>query len=469
MTSEPPASTEHHTEPHTDGSDAPELHSYLVRVLCFDAPRVGSARYSLRGVRQVALGRGSDNSAIRETREGFVELRLRVADRRMSGNHATLMREGDRWKLRDLGSTNGTLVDGERVDEVDLCDGDLVQLGHTAFLFREGVSSRRLPRDLIVSSTSSTPPGFETLLPSYGEQLERLVRVAASPISVLLRGETGTGKEVLARSIHQLSKRPGPFVAVNCGALPEDLVEAQLFGHAKGAFSGATHEAEGFVRAANYGTLFLDEIGDLPAASQPALLRVLQESEVVPVGTTRPIPVDVRIVSATHQQLEELMDAGAFRRDLYARLAGFVQHLPPLRERREDVGLLLATLLQSMAEAEDVSFRADAARLLLSYPWPLNVRELSQCLSAALVLAEDRTIALTDLPDTLRRAPEPARPRDAGGRSNPQQRALKTELVEHLAATQGNVSEVARRMGKARQQVQRWLRRFGVNPAEFKR
>src|SRR5262249_4252107 len=161
-------------------------------------------------------------------------------------------------------------------------------------------------------------------------------------LSILLLGETGTGKEVLARSLHALSQRPGPFIAVNCGAIPENLVEGQLFGHVRGAFSGALKDEPGLVRAAQGGTLLLDEIGDLPASSQAALLRVLQESEVRPVGSTQTVKVDVRIIAATHRPLESLIKGNAFRHDLYARLAGFRFELAPLRKRKVDLGLLIA-------------------------------------------------------------------------------------------------------------------------------
>jgi DNA-binding NtrC family response regulator len=247
-------------------------------------------------------------------------------------------------------------------------------------------------------------------------------------------------------------------------------MESQLFGHLKGAFSGATRDETGFVRSANYGTLFLDEIGDLPANSQAALLRVLQEGEVTPVGSSKPTKVDVRVVCATHRPLEELMEEGTFRRDLYARLAGFVHSLPPLRERREDIGLIVAAILRGskVQGGTEVRFRPEAARALLRYDWPLNVRELEQCLATSAVLAEKGLIAVEDLPPTVARWAT-AKPEDEGEGPSSEDEALRRELVQHLEATGGNVSEVARAMGKARQQVQRWLRRFGIDPEKYRR
>jgi len=272
---------------------------------------------------------------------------------------------------------------------------------------------------------------------------------------------------VLARAVHVLSQRPGPFVAINCGAIPANLVESQLFGHMKGAFSGAVRDEPGLVRSAHFGTLFLDEIGDLPAPSQAALLRVLQEGEVLPVGATRATKVDIRVVCATHRPLDDLMEKGEFRRDLYARLAGFAFAVPPLRERRADIGLIVASLLRSpkIQNGEALRFRSDAARALLRYEWPLNIRELEQCLTTSSVLAEEGVIRLDDLPAQVA---ESAPPSADPGASNERDEALRRELLLRLAETRGNLSEVARAMGKARQQVQRWVRRFGIDPEAFR-
>jgi transcriptional regulator with GAF, ATPase, and Fis domain len=288
----------------------------------------------------------------------------------------------------------------------------------------------------------------------------------------MLLGETGTGKEITARAVHALSKRPGAFVAINCGAIPAALVEGQLFGHVKGAFSGAVRDEPGLVRAAQFGTLFLDEIGDLPAASQAALLRVLQEGEVLPVGATRAMPVDIRVVCATHRPLDDLMSRGDFRRDLYGRLAGFSHTIPPLRDRRVDLGLIVAALLRSgkVRQGDELSFRPDAARAMVRYDWPLNVRELAQCLATAGVLAEQGVIRLEDLPQPIAElaAAPPSSSMSVAERVPDRDEAVRRELLARLAETGGNMSEVARAMGKARQQVQRWVRRFGIDPDAFR-
>src|SRR5437588_230906 len=188
-----------------------------------------------------------------------------------------------------------------------------------------------------------------TLSPVCRCQRARVGLGARARIPVLLLGETGTGKELIARAVHDLSGRTGPFLAVNCGALPETLVESELFGYRKGAFSGAYEDRPGLVRSSDKGTLLLDEIGSLPLPAQAALLRVLQEEEVVPVGATRPLRVNLRVVAATHEDLGVLASQELFRADLLARLSGFTLDLPPVRERREDVGLFLTSLLRKLA------------------------------------------------------------------------------------------------------------------------
>jgi transcriptional regulator with GAF, ATPase, and Fis domain len=291
--------------------------------------------------------------------------------------------------------------------------------------------------------------------------------VARSNVSVMLLGETGTGKEVVARVVHTLSSRRGELVAVNCGAFPPHLVESELFGHKRGAFSGATEDRLGLVRSADGGTLFLDEIGELPASAQAALLRVLQESEVVPVGATRPIRVNVRLVTATHRDLSALVDAGSFRKDLLARISGFKLALPPLRDRKEDVGLLVGTLLPRVLPEHfaQTTFCVDAARALFRYDWPLNVRELEKALGVAAVLARGGRIELEHLPAEVRQPPRAPTPL---ARLSPEELAHQADLVELLTRHRGNVAAVARDLKKGRQQVHRWMKRYGVDPNSFR-
>jgi transcriptional regulator of acetoin/glycerol metabolism len=225
-------------------------------------------------------------------------------------------------------------------------------------------------------------------------------------------------------------------------------------------------DEDGFVRAAARGTLFLDEIGDLPPAAQGTLLRVLQEGEVVPVGSSRAVRVDVRFVSATHADLDALVERGAFRRDLYARLAGFVHALPPLRARREDFGVLMASVLER-AGAAKLAFTAEAGAALLRHSWPMNIRELAQSVASSAILAGDGAVGLAHLPAARRSIPSTdhalATPLDEN------EDDVRRALVDALARHGGNVSEVAREMGKARMQVQRWMKRWGLERETFKR
>jgi DNA-binding NtrC family response regulator len=451
-------------------ADGLVLHSMLYLVMECARPLAGGMRISLGKVDEVLLGRAEERGLERERDGERVVLRVGIPDKRMSVDHARLRLGGGTVILEDRGSTNGTRIDGERIDQRALKSGDTFELGQTLLRYVE-LQERpgwRTP-DLDCELVAAEPAGLLTLDPLHAGKLDRLKRVAASGVPVMLLGETGTGKEVLARAVHALSRRPGPFVAVNCGAIPAALVESQLFGHVKGAFSGALRDEPGVVRSAHSGTLFLDEIGDLPAPSQAALLRVLQEGEVMPVGATRAVKVDLRVVSATHQPLDALMERGAFRRDLYARLAGFAYGLPPLRDRRADIGLLLAALLRSpkVKGSDELRFKVDAARALLHYDWPLNVRELEQCLVTSSVLADEGIVRLEDLPPALADAAGSLASQSddvAGDRDE----AVRRELLLRLAECRGNLSEVARAMGKARQQVQRWVKRFGIDPDAFR-
>ncbi len=290
---------------------------------------------------------------------------------------------------------------------------------------RAGTDPARRRRGELVPPRSGFGPSCRSSRESY-EALTRIVQRSIAPI--LLLGPTGSGKEVLAREVHARSGRPGPFVAVNCGALPPALVESLLFGHLKGAFSGAERDEPGFLRAAERGTLLLDEIGDLPPSSQAALLRVLQEKEVVPVGATRALKVDVRIVAATHRPLPELIASGAFRADLLARLKGYSHRLPSLRERMPDFGVLLADVLEQIAKAnkasaEKLTLMPDAGRALLAYDWPLNIRELYQTMGGMVALAADNVLEARHLPaEILPRARPPRRERRRRGAGRPNRR-----------------------------------------------
>ena len=333
-----------------------EVGDELVRLLECDQPLAGSSRHRLVDTDEVMIGR----RAARHVERKGARLALRLADSRISTEHATIRRQGKAFVLADERSKNGVFVNGRRVDRQLLRDGDIIECGRTFFLFRVA-RSRRHGEPADIDGSEPAPVGLTTFHEPLAAQLRALRDVARTPLSVLILGDSGTGKELVSRAIHALSARRGAFVGVNCGALPENLVEAELFGTRKGAFTGASDDKPGLVRASDQGTLFLDEIGDLPLRAQPALLRVLQEREVLPIGSTRAATVDLRVVAATHRDVELLAREDRFRSDLLARLSGFVIRLPPLRERLEDFGLLTASLLARNGTRDvTISSRGDA-------------------------------------------------------------------------------------------------------------
>ena len=432
-------------------------------------PQASSARYSLAGLSVVNLGRGSERRTERVAigESGAPELTIRVPDRWMSSRHARLEHSFGRWVLTDTDSKNGVVVNSAITRRVVLANRDLVELGHTLFVFYQGLLlGENDPLDVDLAQVPDDIPGLTTLDPDLERELVKLRQVAPSTIPVLLEGESGTGKEVLARAVHTLSGRTGEFVAVNCGAISPNLVESELFGHKKGAFSGAQDDRKGLVRSADGGTLFLDEIGDLPAASQAALLRVLQEREVLPVGGTKPVAIDLRVIAATHRDLDSLVGSGAFRHDLFARLAGFRMTAPPLRDRTVDLGLLISVLQRKLAGPDHPGFEIDALRLLFRHEWPLNVRELEQALATANVLAGPDPISSEDLPEPVRGSTM------VGGQApaalSDEDQRVRDQLVAALREHHGNISAVARAMNKDRKQIQRWVKRFSLDIGDYR-
>jgi len=439
----------------------------LFLVLEAERPLARGARWSLVGVGTVTIGRGDARAGIRSADGAALE--VRVPGKWLSSRHAVVRAVGTDWIVEDAGSRNGTFVNGQRVASHVLREGDVLEVGRVFFLVRGSPAAEgALVRDEDAASTTK-PLAWRTLVPELQEGFSALGRIArGSPVTVLLLGPTGSGKELLAREIHAQSARAGAFVPVNCGALPATLVESMLFGHVKGAFSGAARDEPGFVRSADGGTLFLDEIGDLPATSQAALLRVLQEREVIALGATRAVKVDVRVVAATHRPLEALGEAGGFRLDLLARLKGYTHRLPALVDRMADFGVIVADVLTAVAgeRAGRLAFSAEAARALVAYRWPLNMRELHQAMASAVALATGDVIELAHLPGELTSPPPP--PVGAPATSPSEEDALRDRVVALLHEHGGNVTAVARAVGKAPAQVHRWMRRFGIDPDTYR-
>ncbi len=319
------------------------------------------------------------------------------------------------------------------------------------------------------SDAARAPAAGEDELVSASEAMRQVFKriglAAGSNATVLVLGETGTGKELVARALHRNSDRAQrPFVAVNCAAIPADLMESELFGHVKGAFTGAVSDRAGRFREAQAGTLLLDEVGDMPLPTQAKILRALQEREITPVGASRPVAVDVRIIAATHRDLPEAVRQGRFREDLWYRLQVVPVHLPPLRERLGDVLPLAEHFLRRIGGASPKRLGADAARALLAHDWPGNVRELRNAMERAALLCTGPVIE----PEHMGLRPAAAvaaRPQgiDWDGPLAPAIAQLERAMVGRaLAAAMGNRAEAARRLGLSRQQLYRKLAEHGL-------
>jgi DNA-binding NtrC family response regulator len=312
--------------------------------------------------------------------------------------------------------------------------------------------------------------------PAMREVAETIRRAGPTDATVLVTGESGTGKELAARALHAESRRAGaPFVALNCSALPADLIESELFGHVKGAFTGADRDRTGVFEAADGGTLFLDEAGDLSSSAQAKLLRAVEEGRVTPVGTTTSRAVDVRLVAATNRPLEEMASRGEFRNDLLYRLQVVTLRLPPLRERRADIPALAIHFIDELARRHERPVRSlsvAARRALVAYDWPGNARELRNVLERAVVLADADEIDLAALPARVTGATTPSSPIDAALSDLPytdaRDRAVEAFERSFLSAAlerhSGNVSATARALGLHRQSLQKILRRLDLTP-----
>jgi transcriptional regulator with PAS, ATPase and Fis domain len=441
------------TEPGDDLVTGPVLYRIITAADVFE----GASRHRLGSIDRVELRRGGPTRAEREGRQ----LTLHVEDASISSRHLELVRADGGFSLADLGSSHGTFVDDRRTGGCELADGATILAGTTFFRFAACHADRKTLPDDLAASASAIYPGLRSVHPLLTTQLARLLTLASSTVPLWIGGATGTGKELVARAIHEASGRPGSFVAVNCAAVPESLAESELFGYVKGAFSGADADKPGLITASDGGTLFLDEVVELSPKNQARLLRAIQEREVHPVGATAARPVDLRVVSATHADMPARLASGAFREDLHARLIGAQIHLPPLAERIVDLGLIVATLAASI-EVPTLAFTPDATRKLLSHTWPRNIRELEQTLRRAIALSSDGLIRSSHLETLIALAkPKPA------PRLSAEDAERREQLIALLAEHRGNVSAVARAMNKGRRQIQRWVERYNLSPGDY--
>ncbi|MDI1437456.1 sigma 54-interacting transcriptional regulator [Polyangium sorediatum] len=392
---------------------------------------------------------------------------LLLPDPYVSRSHAVVARAGHEDRLEDRGSRYGTFVNGAPIDAPrPLADGDVIEIGHSLFVYR--LVNEAMAMRLAAHPTGLAHGPTRTLCPEVVQLALDLERVARTDQPVMLLAETGAGKEIAARYVHEKSGRAGPCGAIDCGAIPGDMIEAELFGHRRGAFTGAHEERRGRIRSADGGTVFLDEIGNLPEAAQASLLRVLQEREVTPVGADRAHKVDVRWVAATNADV--FAPGARFRADLRTRLAGYVGRIPPLRRRREDLGLLGAHIL-AKADVARASITKKAARALLLGELPGNIRELGRALTSAAVLAGDGAIDVQHLSVlAAREASEsgevslsPSDPEETSEARKPRQQRPDRAVIEGaLDKARGVQGEAARLLGVHERQLARWMDALGI-------
>lgn len=347
-------------------------------------------------------------------------------------------------------------------------------LGSSAFLTKPVQKAEVLEqvrRALRIDYNRSEEKEIQKKVIYRSKKMEQLVdlamMVADSNVTVFISGATGTGKEIIAKAIHEASPRQDrPFIAVNCGAIPEQLLESELFGHEKGAFTGAATRNEGLFQAANGGTLFLDEVGDMPLALQVKLLRVLQDFEVRPVGSTRSYPVDVRIISATHRDIDAAVRDGEFREDLYYRLKVVPLEMPTLDERREDIPLLISHFLGIYAQKNNrpaKHFSPDAMEYLSAVSWPGNIRQLMNIVDLCVTLSKTDTIPLGLVKKVLQ-----DKPSEFITLKEAKQKFEKNYLIGVLRVTSGHVANAAKIAGRNRTEFYKLLNQHGIDPAEYR-
>jgi transcriptional regulator with PAS, ATPase and Fis domain len=434
------------------GARGAGAHAYLV-VRTGEDTRV----IDLREGDDLVLGRGDDAN-------------VQIVDAKASRAHARIACKDGALTLRDLGSRNGTTLNREivRGELRPLRSGDLVWIGETEILVAEGAAALQ-PDAAKPEKIEIDVPGLVVADASMVEVFSMVDRVAKRNTTVLLLGETGVGKEVVAERIHTASDRADkPFVRINCGALPENLLESELFGYERGAFTGADRRKIGLFETATTGSVFLDEIGELKAPLQAKLLRALEARTIMRLGGRDEIPIDVRIIAATNRDLEEEVKRGHFRGDLYFRISAFTIKIPPLRDRPNEIALLADLFLRRLATnaGKPVQRLTNEARALLErYDWPGNVRELHNVIERAVVLSDGKEIGVTHLPEQLSAGPAPVSSPIKARMESVEQRTIE----DALAAENGNQTRAARRLGISRRTLVYKLEKYQLRQRDRQR
>jgi transcriptional regulator with GAF, ATPase, and Fis domain len=402
---------------------------------------------------------------------------LQLTDKAVSGTHFEVVASEKGVILRDLGSTNGTYAGDLRIQEVWVKPGTVIRVGQSRIQFE--------PVKGMVEIDLSKDERFHDLVGKSVRMREifaTLEKVAGTELTCLVRGETGTGKELVAKAVHDGSRRAtAPFVVQDCSAIPKDLIESTLFGHEKGSFTGATDRHRGCFEQADSGTIFLDEIGELDVSLQPKLLRVLENREIKRVGGDRTIPVNTRVVAATNRDLRQMVNEGTFREDLYYRLSVVQIELPSLRERPEDIPLLAKSFLSSFCErrfpgeAKEFTIAKDAMARLMGYPWPGNVRELKNTIERAASLADEMELTVMDMMPTSQRTPAHSMPSGANAEKYVEDevpfKEAKQQVVDAFEASylkallekyNDNVTRSAQAAGLTRYHLRELAKRYGI-------
>jgi two-component system, NtrC family, response regulator GlrR len=431
-----------------------ELSFARFRLLVTEGPDRG--RFELTTGGELAVGTGDANQLV-------------LTDPTVSRHHFVIVATPRGYHLRDTGSTNGTFLAGHRVDSAYLLDGSILRAGITTLRFEAAAGEIREPL--------SDEDRFGRALgksPAMRRLFALLPRIAASTSTVLVEGETGTGKSLLARAIHAASPRAGgPFMVVDCGAIPASLIESELFGHERGAFTGAVGARQGAFEAASRGTVFLDEIGELPLEMQPKLLHAIDERSIKRLGSTQPLAVDVRIIAATNRDLRQAVNRGAFRGDLYYRLNIVKLRLPPLRERPGDLPLLAETFYRELTGDPTASIPANLMAALHQHDWPGNVRELRAAVERSLLLVDDPAQWQSLIDEPLDPGLDAARPagdadhsdQDLTFRAAKERAMLRWErgyIAELLRRHAGNLSRASRAVRMDRTHLRELARRYRI-------
>ena len=450
------------------------------------------------GLKEIRIGRGR-------------EADLQLPDRSVSRFHARIYRFGNRYFLADLGSRNGTHVNGKPITQLPLDDGQTFTIGPYRIHFlwpagtplpneeptvTPGASPSPLPSPAPAASVATTTFSVEaasthvkkrvnieheTLNATFGmvgesppirKLIETIRRIGLSDAAVLIEGETGSGKELVARGLHNASSRNyRPFIVVNCGAISPELIESELFGHERGAFTGATAQRRGAFELAHNGTIFLDEIGELPYTLQPKLLRALEQKEIKRVGGNETLLADTRILAATNRNLKEEVAKKTFREDLYFRVGAICISAPPLRERREDIAPLskhFLALLNSNSTRPVPTLSPAALDILVSHDWPGNVRELRNAIQRAVVMAEGEELTAADF--SFLRASSHASPEQETSQGLTRwEQAERTNILAELSRQSGNKTRTARVLGIAKSTLFEKLKKYGIGLQETDR